>query len=251
MSDFYHDLTSFTCFADARSETVYSEPKRAEYTITYATTTTTQVEEQKSTDVRKVGKSTVSSRTPSGVQSSFQGGVRRRASSTHSPAVTEAGWSPNISSASKAVESRRSTEVPNPTNNSALEKLLEIQRLHREEKDCMLDFVRPDYEDYKRSYEEQFEAFRTENERLTRELSASTSQVTVLQRDLTSISSQIGDKLRELHCLQDQLQDKVSGKDCHPASPLSQAEEWKRSGVDELSSVRQSDFAQLRRDLAT
>ena len=181
----YRALTRFTCFADARSETVYSEPK--EHTVTYVTTTTTQVEERMGTDVRTTGESTVSSRTSPGVQSSFQGGVRRKASSTHLPAITEAGQSPDIHSASKVVESRRSTGLSKPVHNSLIDQLLHIQRLHREEKDCMLDFVKVDYDDYKRSYEEQFEAFRTENERLTRELSAATSQIIVLRIQLSSL----------------------------------------------------------------
>jgi hypothetical protein len=39
-------------------------------------------------------------------------------------------------------------------HNSALDQLLHIQRLHREEKDCILDFVMVDYDDCKRSHEE-------------------------------------------------------------------------------------------------
>jgi chromosome segregation ATPase len=184
----YHVLTPFACSADARSETVDSEPKHAEHIVTCVTTTTTQVEERKGTGgVQTAGESTTSSRTSSGVQPSIQGGVRRKASSTHLPAITEAGQSHNISSASKAVESRRSTGLSKPMHNSALDQLLRIQRLHREEKDCILDFVRVDYDDYKRSYEEQFEAFQTENERLTRELSASTSEITVLRIQLSSL----------------------------------------------------------------
>ena len=185
----YRDLTHFTCFADAHSETIYSEPKRVEHTATYVTTTTTQVEGQEGTDVRKAGEVTLSSRTSSGqqrydVQSSVQGGVQRKASfyqETQLPAITDAGQSSHIYSASKAVESRRSTELSIPTNHSALEKLREIQRLHHKEKEHMLDFVEFDYVDYKRFYEEQIEVFRTENGRLLQELSASASQFTLLQ----------------------------------------------------------------------
>ena len=141
-SNFYHDLTPFTCL-----ETVDSEPKRAEHTVTCVTTTTTQVEERKG----------------------------------------PGGQSPNVYSASEAVESRRSTVLSEPVCNSLLDQLLQMQRLHREEKEMMLDFVQADYEDYKRFYEEQLDAFRTENERLTRELSASTSQNIALRIQLSSL----------------------------------------------------------------
>jgi hypothetical protein len=198
------------CFVDIDSETVDSGFNRAEHIVTYVTTTITGVEERKGTDVRKAGESatardstvqprkgvsTMPSRTSSGqqqyeVQSSVQGRVQRKASfcqETHLPVVTEARQSPNIYSASKVVDSRRSTGLSEPMHNSVLDQLLHIQRLHREEKDCILDFVRVDYDDYKRSYEEQLEAFRTENERLVRELSASTSQITVLKIQLSSL----------------------------------------------------------------
>jgi predicted nucleic acid-binding Zn-ribbon protein len=176
----YHDLTHFTCFVDARSETVYSEPKRAEHTVTYVTTTTTQVGGREGRDVWKAGESTMSSRTSSGqqrydVQSPVQGGERMKAS------FYQETQSPDIYSVSKHVESRRSTEVPNPTNNSALEKLREMQHLHHKEKVSMLDFVEVDCGDYKRFYEEQIEAFQTENGRLLRELFASASHFTLLQ----------------------------------------------------------------------
>ena len=170
----HHDLTHFTCFADACSGIVGSAPERAESTVTYVTTTTTAVGERKGTAVRTTGESTMSSRTSSGVQSSFLGWVRRKA---HVSATTEAGQSPNFHSDHPA-SNAESMGASKPVHNSLVDQLLHIQRLHREEKDCILDFVRVDYDDYKRSYEEQFEVFRAENERLTRELSHWTAQIT-------------------------------------------------------------------------
>ena len=209
-SNLHNDLTSFMCFADAYSETVDSGFERAEHTVTYVTITTTQVEEQKGTDVRKAGESVTAkdsevqltkgvSTTPSRtsgqqryeVQSSVQGGAQRKPSfyqETHLPVVTDARQSPNIYSASKAVVSRRSTVLSESMHNSALERLLQVQRLHREEKEIILDFVTVDYEDYKRACEEQFEVLRTENERLLQELSASTSQITLLQIQLSPLA---------------------------------------------------------------
>jgi chromosome segregation ATPase len=88
---------------------------------------------------------------------------------------------------------------------------------------------------------------------------ATCKQAEDLQRELASTSSHITELLqrnemqsRELSSLQDELQDKVSGKDHYVSSILSQVE-GKRSDVtegDEITSVRKSDFAQLRRDLA-
>jgi chromosome segregation ATPase len=228
----YHDLTHFTCFVDARSETVYSEPKRAEHTVTYVATT-----QVGGTDAWKAGESTKSSRTSSGqqrydVQSPVQGGERLMASfyqETQSPdiysvskhvesrrstempnltnnsalgnlpAITEAGQFPNTHSVSMAVESRRSTELSNPTNNSALAKLREIQHLHHKEKESMLDFVQFDYSDYKRSYEGQIEVFQTENRRLLQELSASASQFTLLQIQHSSCSGNLPGTVSDSH----------------------------------------------------
>ena len=203
-SNFYHDLTPFTCFADADSRTGGSGFERTGHTVSYVTTTKTEVTGRQGPDVWNVeefttardstaqlGKavSTISSLPSSGqqryeVQSSGQGGVVQRGGSFYQEtplhAVAEAGQ--NLT----AVETRRFSVSSKPTYNSALDKLLHIQRLHREEKDQILDFVKVDYDGYKSFYEEQFEAFQTENGRLVRELSASASQITLLKIQLSS-----------------------------------------------------------------
>ena len=135
------------CFAGVDSETIDSEIKHAGHSVTYVTTTTTQVKERKG----------------------------------------PGGQSPNIYPASEAVESQCSTVLSQPVHDSVLDQLLQIQHLHRQEKDMILEFVKLDYEDYKRFYEEQPEVFRAENGRLLQELSALASHITVLEIQLSSL----------------------------------------------------------------
>ncbi|KAF8552289.1 hypothetical protein OG21DRAFT_1486320 [Imleria badia] len=190
---------------DTDSETVASGFKQLDNTVTYVTTTTTEVEERKVTDVQKaeefstVSESTAqprkvvsitSSRTSSGpqryeVQSTIQGGVQRKTSfyqPTRFPSAIEAGLSSNVSSASNAVEPWRSM-----ASKSALEELLEIKLLHQEEKRLreeekrlqeeeekrtlnILSLAAAERKDYERWVEQQFKASRTENERVVGEL---------------------------------------------------------------------------------
>ena len=95
-----------------------------------------------------------------------------------------------FSSISKTIEVRRtSIMVPSKSTHSpAREQFLQIERLHREERDRIVTLMTAEYEDYKRFCEEQFEAFQTENERLLREISASAARTRLLEDQLNSMA---------------------------------------------------------------
>ena len=188
--------------SDADSETVDLRVKETDHTVTHVTTTTvTGFEERKTVDAQKAELSTAAregivqprqdvstfSQTTADqqrheTQFSVQSGVQRKTSfyqETRIPTVAE-----GFSSTPKAVETRRILTPQKSTYSSARERFRQIERLHREEKDHIIALMTDEHEDYKRSCEEQFEALQTENERLRREISASTSLITMLEIQL-------------------------------------------------------------------
>ncbi|KAF8441002.1 hypothetical protein L210DRAFT_981238 [Boletus edulis BED1] len=69
----------------------------------------------------------------------------------------------------------------------ARERLLQIQHLHREATERLLDFMDDEFEDYKRFCEDHFKALEEEIERLQRELDASVAEITRLEQELAKI----------------------------------------------------------------
>lgn len=115
---------------------------------------------------------------------SVQGTISRKASfyrETRFTPTTETGHSPVMHASSGAVETRQFSVPPRPTYSPASEQLFQIERLHREEKDRILAFMKADLEDCKHFYEEQFEDLQTENKRLLLQVSDSDSRITLLQ----------------------------------------------------------------------
>ncbi|KAG8215928.1 hypothetical protein J3R82DRAFT_7902 [Butyriboletus roseoflavus] len=172
----------------AESETVYSGVQQTAQTVTRSVTTTTQaeVEEQKSTDVQKVEQSSTASEETVQARSDVSTFSSRTSASQQQHAaqsVTAAS-----SSASKAFEIRRFMAPSTHTHSSVREEFLQLERLHREEKDRIVALMTDEQEEYKRCCEEQFEAFQTENERLLREIFASASRITLLEGQLNSMT---------------------------------------------------------------
>ncbi|KAG8215929.1 hypothetical protein J3R82DRAFT_7903 [Butyriboletus roseoflavus] len=153
----------------AESETVYSGVQQTAQTVTRSVTTTTQaeVEEQKSTDVQKVEQSSTASEETVQARSDV---------STFS----------SRTSASKGVEILRVMVPSKHTHSSVREEFLQLERLHREEKDRLVAIMTAEFEEHKLLCEEQSEIYESETERLLREISAFASRIKLLEDQLSS-----------------------------------------------------------------
>ncbi|KAG8215925.1 hypothetical protein J3R82DRAFT_7899 [Butyriboletus roseoflavus] len=179
--------------SDADSETIDSGVKHTDHTITGNITTTTtitraEVEERRGTGVQKVEQSATASKgtvQPRRDVSTFSSRTYAGQQRYEAQSVNGA-----FSSTSKAIEIRRTGIVaPSKSTHSPVrEQFLQMERLHREEKDRIVTLMTAEHEVYKRFCEEQFEAFQTENERLLREISASASRITLLEDQLNPMT---------------------------------------------------------------
>ena len=161
-------------FADATAETTDSGVNQTNRTVTVTTTTATQAKQ------RKTAQSTVASERTTQPRLSIshsQGGAPTQASSHLESRL------PTVTSTSTAVETRRFS-VPSKSTFVVEESLVEIQHLHRQETDHMLNIMKArlkEHEEYRLIREEQFETVLTENEHLRRQVPTLTAQIQLLE----------------------------------------------------------------------
>ena len=183
-----HELTAFISFADVDTETSVSDLEQTNRIVTYTTATTqvaTQVEERKSTiNVQTTEKSTARAEPPRrDLSIASLGGVQGKAASHHET------YLPIVSSTSMAVETRRYSPPSVSTSTTVEDSLVEIQQLHRQQTEYMINVMRDrleEHEQYTLAIEEQFEATRMENEDLLQQVSTLTYKMKLLEIQLRS-----------------------------------------------------------------
>ncbi|KAG6375944.1 hypothetical protein JVT61DRAFT_2816 [Boletus reticuloceps] len=109
---------------------------------------------------------------------SSRGVVRREAAFHHEAPIR---------TVASADETWRLMVAVKSKSEDARERLLQIQRLHREATERLLDFMDDEFEDYKRFCEDHFKALEEEIERLQRELDASVAEITRLEQEVAKI----------------------------------------------------------------